>query len=797
MGVYKKFISAVCAAALCIQSLGMIPTFADNSIADGGVAVVSIDSDQTQQEADLSKVGIDEDYAEKYLKDVDVTDDPTYRKMVDSQGKVGLTDFSSLVTHQARFNNFGKIYGVDVSVYNGDIDFEQLKNEGYKFVIVRAGARGYASSGTIIEDSRFEEHVDNAHKAGLMVGAYFYTQAVNNAEAKVEADITLKKLAGRKLELPIYFDIEPAYNANGLPGRLVAAKLSKAQKADLCNYFCNYIKSKGYDSGITSCMSWFITDIEMSMIENKHDIWLAHYTSNTSYSGQFDMWQFASTRKVPGIASPYTDQDVRYLEFTKPYGDHALKASGDINNVTLSWNRTSNTMGYIVYKKDPAGKVTKVGTTTSNSFKLARENTQMQYYVQSYNIYEGAYYYSDNSNIVTVSGKTVSGIKTVTASQNSVTVSWDALTGAAGYCVYLEDKPVGTVNDTQYTFSGLAMGSVYKIKVAAYYNTGSDKKYSSASVVLPAANYSIATSLVMELAANIKKTTLAGSDRYATAAKIAQQAYPSGSYSVVLTTGASYADSLAAVPLAQSLNSPIILTDPTTLSSAALSEIQRLKAKSVFIVGGTGAVSSGIESTLKNKGYNVFRIGQSTRYSTAAYVAMNTDYVRKKTPSEVFFVSADGYADSLALGNIAAVRGAVMLYINKNGTLDSVTQKYLDSIKGNLKNVYIVGGTGVISSNAEKNLKSYGTVKRIGGSNRYSTCLMLNNQFASSVAGRSVCLTTGLNYPDALAGGVLAANCNAPILLVDTGYSKDVQSYINNKAPNAVYVFGGSGVTVK
>ena len=138
-----------------------------------------------------------------------------------------------------------------------------------------------------------------------------------------------------------------------------------------------------------------------------------------------------------------------------------------------------------------------------------------------------------------------------------------------------------------------------------------------------------------------------------------------------------------------------------------------------------------------------------------------------------------------------------MLYINKNGTLDSVTQKYLDSIKGNLKNVYIVGGTGVISSAAEKNLKSYGTVKRIGGSNRYSTCLMLNNQFSSSVAGKSVCLTTGLNYPDALAGGVLAANCNAPILLVDTGYSKDVQSYINKKAPNAVYVFGGSGVTVK
>ena len=183
MSIIKKLTGVVCALALCVQTASAV--FAQQAQTgmhtDSGVAVASLDA----------QVDVDA----KYLEGVDVNDDPSYIKFMKNQQKVGVTDFTSLVTHQAKFNSFNKIYGIDVSVYNGDIDFEKVKAEGYSFVIVRAGARGYGSAGKMIEDSRFEEHVDNAHKAGLMVGAYYYTQAVNKAEVK-----QLKKVSGQNVK---------------------------------------------------------------------------------------------------------------------------------------------------------------------------------------------------------------------------------------------------------------------------------------------------------------------------------------------------------------------------------------------------------------------------------------------------------------------------------------------------------------------------------------------------------------------------------------------------------------------
>ena len=706
MSIHKRLIGAVCAAALCFQASTVLSGAQTTAFADN-TAVISIDSGETQQEADLTALGLDEDYAQRYLADEDICDDPTYMKIVNGSGKVGLTDFTSLISHQARFSEIGKIYGIDVSVYNGDIDFEKVKKEGYKFVIVRAGARGYASAGTIVEDSRFEEHVDNAHKAGLMVGAYFYTQAVNKTEVKQEADITLKKIAGRTLELPVYFDIEPAYNANGLPGRLVAAKLSKAQKAELCDYFCTYIKNRGYDAGVTSCMSWFLTDINMSSLENKHDIWLAHYTTNTTYTGDFNMWQFASTRKVTGVTSSCTDQDVRYTDLIKPYGSHGLTASTNEKSVVLKWNATANTKGYIVYKKDSSGKVTKLATTKALTYTATRELGDIEYYVRSYNEYEGKTYYSANSNTVKIS--------TLAAAKNEPAV--------------------------------------------------------------PAA----------------EKVVISGKTRYDTAVEISKAAYPGGCYSVVLTAGEGFADSLASVPLAQSLTAPILITEKNKITAQTLKEIQRLNAKSIFIVGGTSAVSKTVEDQLKAKGYNVWRIKGTTRYETAATVATNTDFVRKTSPKEIFFVSGEKYADSLSVGSIATARGAVVLYMNKEGTLDKSTKAYLDAIKDGIKSIYIVGGSAAIGTKAETTLKSYAKkITRISGKDRYATCLKLSQTFAKNVSGKEVCTTTGQNFPDALSGGVFAVKQGAAIVIADKGHLDALNSYRIQQKTEKIYIFGGN-----
>ncbi len=703
MSIGKKILGTVCAAVLSIQAAAAVTAASEKDYNTGGAAVVSVDGEVQDTSAALEKLGIDEDYAEKYL-DENVDQDPTYTKLISEQGKVGLTNFSSLVSHQSRFNSFNKIYGIDVSVFNGNIDFNQVKKEGYSFVIVRAGARGYGSAGTLIDDSRFAEHVDNAHKAGLMVGVYFYTQAVNKTEVKQEADYTLKKIAGRKLELPVYFDIEPAYDVSGLPGRLVRAGLSKAQKAELCDYFCTYIKSKGYDAGMTSFYSWFYTDIDMSKLENKHDIWLAHYTSYTNYGGQFNMWQFASTRKVPGVASPNTDQDVRYVEVKKPTGNITLNYAIDGDYLYLAWNKISNAQGYSVYRKDGSGKVTKIGSTSQAVTALAMRDDTCQYYIQAYNTCGGQTYYSSNSNVVTIS------------------------------------KP--------------------KISDGA------------------------------------KKVVLAGMNEFTTATAVSKQAFPNGSYSVVLASNTSFADALAAVPLADGLSAPILLTGPQSLQQDTMNEIKRLKAHSIFIMGGTLVVSQDMEDELKRQGYDVFRIGGATRFATAALVAENTDYVRKNNgksqAKEIFFVSGENFADALSLGNIAARRNANILYMTKSAQFDDKTQQYLEKMKGKLTNIYIVGGPLAISENAEKVLAPYAPkITRIGGVNRFETSVKLNETFASDLTGDALCTTTGLNFPDALAGGVLAASLKAPVVIADNGYTSWLESYSKKRKPKTIYVFGG------
>lgn len=792
MSILKRLTGAVCAVALCLNATSAVFAAQMGAHTQSGVAVVSLDVD------------------DKYLEGVDINDDPSYIKFVKNQQTVGVTDFSSLVTHQERFNAFNKVYGIDVSVYNGDIDFEKVKSEGYQFVIVRAGARGYGKAGNMIEDTRFEEHVDNAHKAGLKVGVYYYTQAVNKAEVKQEAEVTLKKINGRKLEMPVYFDIEPAYDWDGQPGRLVAANLSKAQKAELCQYFCDLINDAGYESGVTSCKSWFEWEIDMSKLENKYDIWLAHYTTSTNYASDYNMWQFNSTRKVNGVYSNCTDQDVRYVNDMKPSGNHDLKFSVTASSVVLRWNATVNTQGYLIYKKDASGNAVQVGKTKELTYTLPRQEDNCEYYIRSYNCVDNEYYYSSPSATVSVTGVKANGLAATGVTQSSITLKWNAIHAASGYCVYADDKYQGYCNSTSFTISGLAAGTQHKIKVAAFFNKDASKEYTTASVM---GVYSDALYVTTEKATqtptptptppatgtgDVKTTALAGSNRYSTAVLISQQTFPSGANTVVLASGDSYADALVSAPLANAYNAPVLLTSKDIITGTTLAEIQRLKATSVYIVGGEGVVSKTVEDTLKAKGLNVFRIHSSSvpnRYGTSVYVSANMDIKRGKGPSDIFICYSMNYADTLSAGSVAAIKDAPILYMDTPGYLDGATKYYLDSVKSSIKNIYIIGGTGVIGSQAEKTLAEYGTVKRLAGANRYETCLEVNKYFAGVLTGKSVCVTTGQNFPDALAGGVLAAKNKAPVVIADGVLTASQKSYLAGRAPSQLYTFGGAGIS--
>ena len=892
MSVFKRLTGTVCALALCLQAA--LPAVAASAKAGvhtkSGVAVVSLDPDN--------------EYLEEYTEGIDINDDPSYIKFVKNQNKLGAVDFSSLVTHQERFSSFNKLYGIDVSVFNGDIDFEKVKKEGYSFVIVRAGARGYGSAGTLIEDNRFEEHVDNAHKAGLLVGAYFYTQAVNKAEVKQEAELTLKKIGSRKLEMPVYFDIEPVYDWNGDPGRLCAAKLSKNQKAELCSYYCDLIKQGGYDSGITSCKSWFEWEIDMSKLEKKYDIWLAHYTTNTNYSSDYNMWQFNSTRKVDGVYSTCTDQDVRYIDLVMPTGDHNFRISAGVSNIVLKWDATANTMGYIIYRKDEAGNVKQIATTKELTYTLPRKGNEGEYYVRSYNIKDGQYYYSSASasirvkplkvtNIRTTEVKstsfsvrwsTVNGaagyciyldgnyhgttgsaeytfnnlaplskhtikvsayfnadtskvytkdsilggysdaftvttekpddadvaVKNITASavsQTSVTIGWNAVSGASGYCLYFDGKYSGYCFNPSYTFTGLQPATKHAVKITAYFNPGADKNYGADSVIGGYSDAFYVTTLSdgktepdpKPQPTDVKTTSLAGKNRYSTAVLVSQSAFPSGADTVIIASGESYADALVSAPLANAYKAPILLTSKDIITETTLAEIKRLGAKNAYLIGGEGVISKTVDSVLQARGLNTFRVHSSladNRYGTSVYVAANLDISRGNGPTEVFIAYALNYADTLAVGSVAAARNAPILYMDKSGTLDGATKYYLEQKKGSIKNVYIIGGTGVIGAEAETTLAPYGTVKRIAGANRYDTCLEVNKFFAGTLTGKSVCATTGQNFPDALAGGVLAAKNKSPIVIADMVLSANQKAYLSGKGFTQLYTFGGAGIGV-
>ena len=286
---------------------------------------------------------------------------------------------------------------------------------------------------------------------------------------------------------------------------------------------------------------------------------------------------------------------------------------------------------------------------------------------------------------------------------------------------------------------------------------------------------------------------LAGDSRFDTAVEISKANFEKAD-TIVLAYGLNYADALAGVPLASSLNAPILLTNKDTIGDETLTEIKRLGAKNVVILGGEGAVSGKVADALVGNGIakdNIERIAGSTRYGTATAVAEKLT----KTPTDVFFVYGNGFADALSVSAVAAAKGAPIIYLNTKGELDKATADYLASIKGSVKNAYVIGGTGVISDDMMKKAgKALGvTPTRVFGANRFETCVAVNEKFASVLSGESMCIATGVNFPDALAGGVFAAQKKAPLFLA-SGKLSDVQkAYIKAKAPKNLYVFGGTG----
>ena len=207
--------------------------------------------------------------------------------------------------------------GIDVSKYNGDIDWKKVKQSGIDFAILRVGFRGY-ETGKIVSDNKFKENAQMATSNGISVGAYFVTQATNYAEGKEEANQAIAKIKESKVKItyPIVVDIEWAGGSEGNQGR--ADYITVAQRTEAARGFCETIKNAGYTPMIYANKYWLTTFLDMSKLSS-FDVWLAHYvsgapTKTSDYKGKYAIWQYTSSGSVSGITGN-VDIDISYKSY--------------------------------------------------------------------------------------------------------------------------------------------------------------------------------------------------------------------------------------------------------------------------------------------------------------------------------------------------------------------------------------------------------------------------------------------------------------------------------------------------
>lgn len=185
---------------------------------------------------------------------------------------------------------------IDVSKHNGTIDFDKVKQSGVYGVIIRAGYGKYVSQ----KDPKFEENYKKAKNAGLHVGAYWYSYALDTTDALAEANACLTVIDGKTFDLPIYFDIEESKNQ----------QLSKDTNTAIVKTFCDFLEYEGYFVGVYSFDSFFANHLNYDELKNKYTLWVARWPSQDDgktvvapkYATTYAMHQYSAKGTVAGIS---------------------------------------------------------------------------------------------------------------------------------------------------------------------------------------------------------------------------------------------------------------------------------------------------------------------------------------------------------------------------------------------------------------------------------------------------------------------------------------------------------------
>ena len=209
--------------------------------------------------------------------------------------------------------DFGKevAKGIDVSEHNKNVDWDMVAEE-FDFAFIRVGYRGYAK-GNICRDDYAKDNLKNAEKSKIPFGVYFYTQAVNEKEARQEADFVLDMVKHYDLKLPIIIDYEYPTDSNGQhTGRLFDKNLSPQDSTKIVNAFCERVAEKGYIPGVYASSSMLKYNLVAKDLGKDTVVWAADYGSKVGYGVEYDIWQYSDKGKSDCVESKYVDLNYWY-----------------------------------------------------------------------------------------------------------------------------------------------------------------------------------------------------------------------------------------------------------------------------------------------------------------------------------------------------------------------------------------------------------------------------------------------------------------------------------------------------
>ena len=201
------------------------------------------------------------------------------------------------------------VKGVDLSKYNGTVDFTKLKEAGVGFAMLRLASRGYGS-GKISLDEKFVEYAQNAQVAGIQIGAYFYSQAVSENEAVEEANYIVGAISGFNVKYPVAIDIE---RVSGDEAR--TDKLTNKERTSIVKMFCDTVKGYGYKPIIYASSEMLVGGLDLKELQD-YDVWLADEKIPTEYPYRFGMWQYNTKGHIDGITGDI-DLDISFIDYER------------------------------------------------------------------------------------------------------------------------------------------------------------------------------------------------------------------------------------------------------------------------------------------------------------------------------------------------------------------------------------------------------------------------------------------------------------------------------------------------